>query len=359
MIGALLCCDFVFAGGSKHPSASAQAMWIANYPGENSFISELSSSQLQRSGIPRESLNTRQSNVGGLGKLAFDGSGNLWVPFCGTPSTVSNGLVAAFSPESLHQFAAGNRRVKPKAELTGASFNCPIALAFDHSGNLWIANAGTSSDNTPSIVQYPAASLFEKTPAPAITLTLNTFQGLRSLAFDTAGNLWVSVQNNQTDGVYQFTPGQLSTSGAPAAALILQSSSFYYPDDIVFDSANNIWISYRAGNLSPSGLGGIQMFAAASLTGSGTIEPAAAVTIGGGPCSVLAICGPAALAFDQGGNLWVAQSYTISEFTPTQLATGNPSLAQVILATNLANGKGIAGSNFAGPAFLTFGPATK
>jgi len=359
MIGALLCCDFAFAGGSSPTSATTQAMWIANYPGQDSFISELSSSELQRSGIPRASLNTRQSNVGGLGKLAFDGSGNLWVPFCGTPSTVSNGLVAAFSPSGLHQFAAGNRHVKPKAALTGASFNCPIALAFDHSGNLWIANAGTSSDNTPSIVQYPAASLFEKTPAPAITLTLNTFQGLRSLAFDTAGNLWVSVQNNQTDGVYQFTPGQLSTSGAPAAALILQSSSFYYPDDIVFDLANNIWIAYRAGNLSANGLGGIQMFAAASLTGSGTIEPAAAVTIGGqGTCSILTICMPEALAFDQSGNLWISQPYTIFEFTPTQLATANPLLAHTILVENFEKGKGRQ-RNFFGAAALTFGPATK
>jgi hypothetical protein len=101
------------------------------------------------------------------------------------------------------------------------------------------------------------------------------------------------------------------------------------------------------------------MFAAANLTGSGTIKPPAGVTIGGQPpCSVLTVCFPSALAFDQNGNLWIAQSDTISEFTTAQLASGNPSLAQVILASDFRSADG-GRLNFGGPGYITFGPETK
>ncbi len=288
---------------------------------------------------------------------------DLWIPFCGNGSTI-NGLVAAFSSSGLDEFAAGNSQVKPKAVLIGSGFNCPIALTFDHSGNLWIANAGSRDDNFQSIIEYTAASLFQKNQAPSVTLTSSSFDGLRSLTFDAAGDLWVSVTSDSTDGVYEFTPQQLSSGGAQSDALVVQSPPFIYPDDIVFDAANNIWISYSSrtlpGVVGLGAPGAVQMFKATDLTGSGTIEQPAAVTLGGlSRCSVLTFCGGLSLAFDQSGNLWVAQSYTISEFTPAQLASGNTPLAQIILATNYANVTRLGSWNFLGPVSVIFGPATK
>ncbi len=359
IVAALFCGSIVSAGEPESARAQSQALWVSNNLYPTGSISELAQSQLQYSGLPRVALNTGPSNFGFVGKLAFDGAGDLWIPFCGNGSS-TDGLVAAFSPAALDQFAAGNRHVKPKTELIGSDLNCPNAVAFDHAGNLWIANAGTFSYSGPeSIVEYTAASLSQKHPAPSLVLTSSSFDELSSLRFDAAGDLWVAALSDQTDGVYEFTPQQFSKGGSQTAGLVLRSTSFIYPSDMAFDAANNLWIAYDGGNQPTPGPGGVQMFAAADLTGSGTIEPPAVVTLGGqAPCSVLKVCDPSALAFDQSGNLWIGQSDTISEFTPAQLASGYPSLAQVILASNFRSAHGF-GLNFIGPGSLTFGPETK
>ena len=309
--------------------------------------------------MPRVTLNTGQSQVGNLGKLAFDGAGDLWIPFCGNGPS-SNGLVAAFSPAALDRIAARDTRgVKAKAELTGSDFHCPSALAFDRSGNLWIANAGVYYGRIPSILGYTATSLSQQNPAPSVVLTSSSFEKLLGLAFDAVGDLWVA--DSVTGEVYEFTPPHLSAGGSQTPDLIVQSSSFDSPNDVAFDGSNNIWIAYQAGNQRPQpGPGAVEMFAAADLTGSGTIEPPAAVTLGGkAPCSILALCQPMGVAFDQSGDLWIAQfPNEIFEFTSLQLASGDTRLAHVILASNFLKGEGFK-LNFLGPEFLTFGPVTK
>ncbi|MGB8412203.1 MAG: hypothetical protein WCE23_05195 [Candidatus Binatus sp.] len=360
IIVALLCRDIASAGESESAPARSQALWVSNsVDDETGFVSELIHAQLVHSGMPRGALNTGPSQVGTLGKLAFDGAGDLWIPFCGYGPS-SNGLVAAFSPAALDHIAARNfRAVKVKAELTGIDFHCPSALAFDRSGNLWIANAGVFDGNVPSILGYAATSLSQPNPAPSVVLNSSSFEKLRGLAFDAAGDLWVA--DNLTSEVYEFTPQQLSNGGSQTSDLVVQSPSFDSPTDVAFDAENNIWVAYQAGNQRPQpGPGAVQMFAAANLTGSGTIEPPAAVTLGGrAPCSILALCEPMGVAFDQSGDLWIAQfPNEIFEFTPAQLASGSTPLAQIILASNFLNGEGL-NLNFLGPEFLTFGPVTK
>ena len=360
IIVALLCRGIASAGEPESDPAPSQALWVSNsVDDETGFVSELVHAQLLHSGMPRVALNTGLSQVGTLGKLAFDRAGDLWIPFCGNGPS-SNGLVAAFSPAALDQIAARHfRRVKIKAELTGSDFHCPSALALDRSGNLWIANAGVFDGNVPSILGYTATSLLQQNPAPSVVLTSSSFEKLLGLAFDAAGDLWVA--DNVTSEVYEFTPQHLSKGGSQTPDLIVQSPSFDFPTDVAFDAANNIWITYQSGNQRPQpGPGAVQMFAAADLTGSGTIEPPAAVTLGGqAPCSILALCEPSGVAFDQSGDLWIAQfPNEIFEFTPTQLASGNTPLAHVILASNFLKGERL-NLNFLGPGFLTFGPVTK
>ena len=182
---------------------------------------------------------------------------------------------------------------------------------------------------------------------------------LKNIAFDGAGDLWVALAGTDYFHLYEFIPSQLSAGGMQTAQLDLQSSSFLYPITWHSTRRNNLWVVYEEGIQPESDAGAVQMYPAADLTGSGTIERAAAVTIGGqGTCSVLTICMPEALAFDQSGNLWISEPFTISEFTPTQLATANPLLAHTILVENFQKGKG-RNRNFIGAAALTFGPAAK
>ena len=352
---ALFCRSIASAGEPELSSTSLQALWVSN--NENSttgFVSELVHRQLRQSGIPQRVVNTGKSQVGAPGKLAFDGAGDLWIPFCGIGPSI-HGLVAAFSAAALRQLAARHfNGVKPKVELTSSDFHCPSALAFDGGGNLWITNAGVFDGHAPSIIGYTATSLSQQSPAPSVVLTSSSFQKLLGLAFDAAGDLWAA--DDVTGEVFEFTPQQLSQGGSQTPRIILQASSFDSAWDVAFDTSNNVWVSYQSGDHP----GAVQMFAAGDLTGTGTINPLAKVTLGGpAPCSILKLCDPFGIAFDQSGDIWVAQfPNEIFEFTPSQFESGDTPLAHVILASSFLKGEGQK-LNFLGFGFLTFGPVLK
>ena len=67
--------------------------------------------------------------------VALDANGNIWVAFC------TGGVVARYASD------AGNLGT-PVATLlsTGSppSLDCPVALALDNSGDLFVGNAGTA-----------------------------------------------------------------------------------------------------------------------------------------------------------------------------------------------------------------------
>ena len=93
-------------------------------------------------------------------------------------------------------FAPGT--ATPTSTLTG--LNYPEALAFDSSGNLYVAN---NADNDTVSVFAPHAT----TP----TSTLTGLNGPSALAFDSSGNVYVA--NLDGDTVSVFAPG--STTRRP------------------------------------------------------------------------------------------------------------------------------------------------
>jgi sugar lactone lactonase YvrE len=93
--------------------------------------------------------------------MAFDASGGLWV---------SNGNTSPFSivGYTASQLAASGSPV-PAVTLTpsGSSLANPAGLAFDASGNLWVANVSGASP----IVEFSASQLANGSPTPNITVT--------------------------------------------------------------------------------------------------------------------------------------------------------------------------------------------
>ena len=97
----------------------------------------------------------------------------------------------------MSEFAPGS--TTPTATLTGLS--CPAALAFDSSGNLYVANyRGEHGERV-----RPGST----TP----TATLTGLSNPIALAFDSSGNLYVANYGNDT--VSEFAPG----STTPTATL--------------------------------------------------------------------------------------------------------------------------------------------
>jgi sugar lactone lactonase YvrE len=133
---------------------------------------------------------------------------------------------------------------------TGAELNYPIGVAFDASGNLYIADAENNRvckvDRAGVIttVAGNGAPGYNGDPGPAIWAELNYPMGL---AVDTAGNLYIAdTQNNRVrkvdrDGVITTVAGtgaQGYSSDGPAV-----SAELNQPTDVAVDSAGNIYIA--------------------------------------------------------------------------------------------------------------------
>ena len=144
--------------------------------------------------------------------LRFDSSDNLWV-------NVGNSQLWRFAPAD--RAASGTANPSLIVNLP-ADFGVQD-LAFDGSGNLWIAGADFAMGNTDEIKAISAGDLGgtgEITPPIAATITSSAFGTeaglggfcLGGIDFDQAGDLWASARC-QVPQLIEFTPSQLSTGG--------------------------------------------------------------------------------------------------------------------------------------------------
>ncbi len=350
------CPGAAFAHDLATPSASSstsQGLWVTS----SYFVSEFQGSTLAHSGIPPRALNTGISRVGTTGKVAFDAKGDAWLPLCGLgPDTeFPGGLVIELTPSALSGIAAGQLAgVKVKATLADSSFSCPQGLAFDPSGGLWIASDGGYHRGPPAITGYRAAQLSQKNPAASVVIDSSSFSDLGGITFDASGNLWVADSNSN---VLEFSAQQLSSGGSLSPNLIVQSD--YHPFDLVFNSSGDLWVSYPPSYGMPIGAGGLELFAANDLTGSGMITPTPLVTITPVlPCSPFSICNVHGEALDSAGDLWVSSFENIYEFTPAQIGSSGSPMPHLVWASDGFKFHGRT-ENFGGPSFLTFGPTVK
>jgi hypothetical protein len=158
--------------------------------------------------------------------VVFDAGGNLW--------TVENQnqQVLGYKAATLATALGHSGQVNPDIIISSTSFGDPLAIAFDGSGNLWLADA------TNKLLEFLAADLGSSgslTPNVTITATVvTTLDGMamsldvpQGLAFDPSGNLWVANGDSDNAGsLAEFTPAQLATSGNPSPAVFLDSDIF-------------------------------------------------------------------------------------------------------------------------------------
>jgi sugar lactone lactonase YvrE len=175
---------------------------------------------------------------------------------------------------------------------------------------LWVGIAATEG---PRLLGYTAAQLEASTNAPpAIALTPPPGTGpVTGMAFDAYGNLWVADSTNNT--VSKYTAAQLASGGSAAPAVVLSSVSLspytYYrnimgPHGLAFDAGGNLWVA----NTNPGYYDGSTAaeFTPGQLATSGTPTPLYEVRgdYCGWRCRYFHT--PLALAFDASGDLWVS-----------------------------------------------------
>jgi len=188
--------------------------------------------------------------------VAFDASGNLYV------ADDDDNQVLSVTPDGVESvFATG--------------FDQPSGVAFDAHGNLYVAN---SANGTISKV----------TSSGAVSTFAIGFNNPQCLVFDGNGNLYVA---NQFGGTVSMV--------TPAGAVSTFASGFNQPLGLVFDGSGNLYVA-NYGSGTNSGNGTVSL-----VTPSGVVSTYAS-----------GLNQPAGLAFDANGNLYVVNGGTISKITP-------------------------------------------
>ncbi len=180
--------------------------------------------------------------------LAFDSSGNLYV------ANDDNSTVEKFAPGSTTSSATYSAGVSE-----------PEALAFDASGNLYVANGGNNTvrssrrehDGQRHLLRRCARSRcpgvrLQRQPvrrqwlywsavskfAPGSTTASATYSAgvdqPEALAFDSSGNLYVANAENST--VEEFAPGSTTASATYSAGVS-------FPEALAFDSSGNLYVA--------------------------------------------------------------------------------------------------------------------
>lgn len=264
------------------------------------------------------------------GGLAFDPQGNLWVAdtengrVLGFAAPFSDGEAASIVIGQPNFTSSGCVNEEGSATILCA----PEGIAFDSQGNLWVVDDENMRvvEFTAPLHTGEAASVVLGQPnltshggcySPPSASSLCYPNGI---AFDSSGNLWLADTNdhrvlefatpfsdgeaaNLVVGQSDFTSNSYPTSGG---SVVATPTSLFFPENVAFDFPGDLWVT--DGNSRVVG------YAAPISDGE-----AASYVIGqpdltttsynpNSPAST-SLSSPYGLAFDSMGNLWVVDNY--------------------------------------------------
>ena len=252
------------------------------------------------------------AHCAGMGDLAFDSSGNLYIAECDSP------VVRKVTPGGTISTVAGHGQSGSSGDegpATAANLSCPYSVAFDGKGDMFIADSNNGRirrvDSKGIITAYVGSSSSGSCPhhgGAGLSLSL---PGVASLAEDRSGNLYASVPRCEivvkitSDGEVSIVAGKseqpgFSGDGGPATNAKLASGG---RDDegIAVDGSGNLYIAdtqnQRIREVTTDGI-------IKTIAGNGQ----AGFVGEGGRALYSEFANPSGLAVDGAGNVYVADS---------------------------------------------------
>ena len=198
-----------------------------------------------------------------------------------------------------------------------ASFSGPKSVKLDAYGNLYVADAGNNKIRkiTPEgvVTTLAGSGIVGSTDGIGSQASFNFPNGL---ALDMAGNVYVADQSNYK--IRKITPaGVVSTFAGSGSAGSIDGTGtaarFYYPQNLVVDVTNNIYVtelSSKIRKITPAGV--VTTFAGNAYWGSTDGQGTAASFIY-----------PEGITIDTSGNLYITDygNHNIRKSTPTAVVT--------------------------------------
>jgi secreted PhoX family phosphatase len=343
-------CGSYSSNGKTYPTSGSQALWVAN--GAN--VLEFASTSLTATGsaAAAPSLVVNSSAFAAPQGVIFDTSANLWVidgGNIGTGGKVKPALYE-FTSSQLSGIQSGSS-VMPNMTISSSAFVFPQQAAWDSKGDLWVSDNGANAvfEFTPTQLMASGANVM-----PNFTIkSTPAFNGPLGIAFDSSGDLWIA--NNGTTTIFEFNASALPTASGSVTLtpnIMLSDDgkgSIQGPWALAFDSSGNLWSSNAN---SPDT---VVQFSKASLAASGSPTPAVTLSsamVSGTP----SLSSPNGIAFDSSGDLSVVSSATpfgIGIYSASQLMAGGAVAPNVLIVGAATTLNAPAGSNY-GPT-ITYG----
>ena len=214
-----------------------------------------------------------------------------------------------------------------QCQQPGSPIGAPKAIAVDHSGNIYVADALTqrvqklTPDGKVSLFAGNGATFEKFQPSqegrPATQVEVDAY----GMAVDPAGNVFISEAYGHifrvgSDGRIHVVAGdqgslfRFSGDGGPA-----RRAEFYNPSGLVLDPLGNLYISdslnYRVRRVSPDGR-------IITIAGNGTRGSQG----DGGLATSAMLQYPMGLVLDAAGNLYIADGNAIRKITREGMITG-------------------------------------
>jgi sugar lactone lactonase YvrE len=158
---------------------------------------------------------------------------------------IANGTnVVEYNPAQMSSGAT-----PPHVSINSAVFGTPQGVTFDRDGNLWVLDpAGmVNGAATPALFKFSAAQLAalatDNAPDPIATITSTFLKTPQQAVIDVSGNAWVT--DHDTNFVLVFTGLQLAQTGTNKfdPVVAMTSPQFSGPAGIAFDSSGGLWVA--------------------------------------------------------------------------------------------------------------------